>query len=304
MWFKNLRLYRLNQPVVADEHTLQQQLQEHSFKPCGAQELSRAGWVPPNPAAQDLLCHVSQGMIALAVRQQERLLPRAVVKEELEKRVRALETAEDRRIYRKEKKALEDEIMFDMMPRAFTRSRTHRLFIATDDNLVFVDAGSEAKADLMLNLLRESLGSLQVTPVGGKYDARVLLTQWLASGRCAPFELGDECELYDNANEKSRIRLKQHELTSDEVEALLNNGRSVAQLAIRLAGRVSAIVQQDLSLKRLGYGDVIEQQLNDASHDDAGAEFDAQFTLMALELRGFARALLEHTTAMQQPRAA
>jgi recombination associated protein RdgC len=303
MWFKNLRVYRLSQPFVADEETLQQQLAEHGFKPCGPQEIARGGWIAPNPAAPDMLCHVSQGMIALAMRQQERLLPRAVVKEELEKKVRALEEAEQRRVYRKEKKALEDELIFELMPRAFTRSRTHRMFIAADDGLIYIDASSDAKADLLLNLLRESIGSLQVTPIAGKYDARHLLTSWLASGRCAPFELGEECELYDNANEKARVKLKNHELNGDDVDRLLKNGRSVAQLAVRLPGRVSAIVGQDLSLKRLQYGDVIEQQLRDGNQDEA-AEYDATFTLMALELRGFVAALLEQGELRSEQRAA
>lgn len=305
MWFKNLRIYRLSQPLSAtDEETLQQQLQEQSFKPCGSQELSRAGWIAPNPAAQDALCHISQGMIALAVREQERLLPRAVVKEELEKKVRALETAEDRRIYRKEKKSMEDEIIFELMPRAFTRSRTHRLFVSPADALIFVDASSDTKAEMMLNLLRDSLGSLHVAPVAGKYDARHLLTGWLASGGCTPFELGEECELYDNANENAKVKLKNHELSGEDVDRLLKNGRSVSQLAIRLTGRVSAILHQDLTLKRLQYGDIIEQQLHDSSHDDAGAEYDAQFTLMALELRSFVNALLELCGTVEQQKAA
>jgi len=303
MWFKNLLVYRVSQPIIADEEILQEKLAEHSFKPCGPQEITRGGWIAPNPAADDMLCHVSQGMIALAMRQQDRLLPRAVVKEELEKKVRALETAEDRRIYRKEKKSMEDEIMFELMPRAFTRSRTHRLFIAADEGLIFIDASSEAKAELMLNLLRESLGSLQVTPIAGKYDARSMLTNWLATGRCAPFELGEECELYDNANEKAKVKLKNHELSGDDVDMLLKNARSVAQLAIRLPGRISAIVHQDLSLKRLQYGDVIEQQMYDGNQDEA-AEYDAQFTLMALELRSFVNTLLEHGGVVAEQKAA
>jgi recombination associated protein RdgC len=304
MWFKNLRVYRLSQPIIADEETLQQQLGEHSFKPCGPQEIARGGWIAPNPAADDMLCHISQGMIALAMRQQERLLPRAVVKEELEKKVRALETAEARRIYRKEKKAMEDEIMFELMPRAFTRSRTYRLFISNEEGLIYIDASSDSRAEMMLSLLRESIGSLQVTPIAGKYDARNLLTSWLASGNCAPFELGEECELYDNANEKAKVKLKNHELSGDDVDMLLKNARSVSQLAIRLPGRVSAIVHQDMSLKRLSYGDVIEQQLHDGNQDDAGAEYDAQFTLMALELRGFVNVLLEQGGVQETQKAA
>jgi recombination associated protein RdgC len=304
MWYKNLRLYHLNQDIQPNETELQAKLEQNAFKPCGPQELARSGWIAPNPAVPDALCHISQGLIALAAREQERLLPRTVVKEELEKRISALEDAEARRVYRKEKKALQDEIIFDLMPKAFTRSRTHRLFISPQDRLIFVDASSESKAELLLSLLRESLGSLQVTPVAGKYEARNLLTQWLASGRCAPFELGEECELCDNTNEKSRIKLKQFELTGEEIDDLLANGRSALQLAIKLPGRVSAIVHHDLSLKRLAYGDIIEQQQNDNRHDDAAAEFDATFTLMALELRHFVNALLEHSSAGAQSKAA
>ena len=47
MWFKNLQVYRFTKPFDMTPEELSEALQTKEFQPCGSQDLSRYGWVPP-----------------------------------------------------------------------------------------------------------------------------------------------------------------------------------------------------------------------------------------------------------------
>ena len=81
MWFRNARVFRFTKPFEITAEALEQQLQEDAFKPCGPQETSRQGWVPPMGKHSDLLVHSAGGYHLIALRKEEKLLPASVVKE-------------------------------------------------------------------------------------------------------------------------------------------------------------------------------------------------------------------------------
>ncbi|HEY7866689.1 MAG TPA: recombination-associated protein RdgC, partial [Psychromonas sp.] len=47
MFFKNLQIYRFTRPLEQDTDTLERNLEEFNFKPCGSQDISKLGWVFP-----------------------------------------------------------------------------------------------------------------------------------------------------------------------------------------------------------------------------------------------------------------
>ena len=83
------------------------------------------GWVSPiNGQADNVsFVHASQGCLMVCAKRQEKVLPAAVINEFLNEKVEAIQDAEGRTVGRKERQSLKDDVMMELLPKAFTRSR-------------------------------------------------------------------------------------------------------------------------------------------------------------------------------------
>ena len=99
MWFKNLQLFRLSGDFTHSTTDIENKLTDHLFEPCGKTEPSRYGWVSPFGDHNDQLVHSAGGFLLLCAKKEERVLPAAVVREQLDERVAKIEAAEARKVY-------------------------------------------------------------------------------------------------------------------------------------------------------------------------------------------------------------
>jgi recombination associated protein RdgC len=131
MWFRNLLVYRLTQNIPFDVETLEAALAAKPARPCASQELSTYGFVAPFGKGEDApLVHASQGFLLISTRKEERILPGSVVKDALKEKVDEIENEQMRKVYKKEREQLKDDIIQAFLPRAFIRKsgylRRHR----------------------------------------------------------------------------------------------------------------------------------------------------------------------------------
>lgn len=293
MWFKNLQLYRLTQPIELTAELLAEQLSEHRFQPCGSQELSRAGWVSPLGRHSDELVHESNGYLMVCSKRQDKILPSSVVNDFLEEQVLEIESTESRRVSRKERTSLKEEVIFSLMPKAFPRSSLQFAYISLRDNLLVINSSSEKRAEDLITDLREALGSLPLIPLAAKNLPIDLMTQWVNSGELTDnFELGEECELRDNADVSGVIRCKNQNLSSDEILNHLKTGMHVNKLALSWNERVDFMLDEKMAIKRLRFSDLVQEKADEAEVDDVAGQFDVDFTIMTLELSQFVAALM------------
>ena len=294
MWFKNLQLYRFTQPFELDATTLGQQLEEKAFTPCGSQDMTRSGWAPPLGRHGSEFVHATNGYLMICLKRQDKLLPAAVINEELEEKALEIESREARQLSRKERRALRDEVYFSLLPRAFVRSSLQFAYISPRDQLLVIDSSSAKRAEDLLQDLRDTLGSLSVIPLVPKHQPIEVMTGWVSSGQSgAGFELGEEGELRDNADISSVIRCKNQDLSAAEIVNHLKTGMHVSKLALNWQQRVEFVLDEKLTVKRLRFSDIVQEQASDAQADDAAAQFDVDFSIMSLELSGFIKALTE-----------
>ncbi len=294
MWFKNLQIYRFSQPFELDATTLGQQLEEQAFLPCGSQDTTRAGWVPPLGRHGSEFVHATNGYLMVCLKRQDKLLPAAVINEELEQKAQEIESREARQLPRKERRSLRDEVYFSLLPRAFVRSSLQFAYISPRDQLLIVDAASAKRAEDLLQNLRDTLGSLSVIPLASKHQPIDVMTRWLSSGHSeSGFEPGEECELRDNANINSIIRCKNQDLASTEIVNHLKTGMHVSKLALNWQQRLEFVLDEKLTVKRLRFADMVQEQASEIEAEDAAAQFDVDFSIMALELSAFITALTE-----------
>lgn len=85
-----------------------------------------------------------------------------MVKRELDERIESLEQKENRKLKKTEKQTLKDDVVMNLLPRAFSKNQQTAVWIDTENNLVHVDAASSKRAEDALALLRKSLGSLRL----------------------------------------------------------------------------------------------------------------------------------------------
>jgi len=293
MWFRNLLLYRLNQSFDIPPEQLQQQLSEHAFTPCGGLDTHRSGWESPLGRHGRELSHQTDGRLMLCLRREDRLLPPAVIREELEQKVVAIEESEARPVGRKEKSRIRDEIVVDLLPRAFTRSQRTFAYIDPRADLIVVDSASSTRAEELLNLLRETLGSLRVSPLRVSQAPAQLMTRWLENQPPAGFVSGDECELKEPVDNGAVIRVRKMVLDGPDLRQHLDAGMQATRLAIEWQERLQCVLGDDLCIRRLRFTDLVMEAAADVDADDAAARFDADFALMGAELANFIPAVIE-----------
>ncbi|WP_069383747.1 recombination-associated protein RdgC [Halomonas caseinilytica] len=286
MWFKHLHLYRLHGAPELDPADLEAALDEQAFRPLGGSEARRLGWCAPAGRAGTQRLHELQGQRLLTALRQERLLPAAVVREELDERVDALETAEGRKLRRQEKLTLKEQIYEELLPRAFVRSQKVDLWWDTQRALIAVNTSSRKRAEEVLDLLRETLGSLRVTPLASQTLPMRAMTTWLGDPASRPtdLQLGDQVELKAKGDD-GVLRARQVDLDSDEIQQLLEGGRQASRLALAIEGRLSFVLHDDLAVKNLNFDDALLDEASQSDDgDDALVRLETDFLLMTQAL--------------------
>ncbi len=294
MWFRNLLIYRLKSPFEYSTQTLQEHLQLDAFRDCTALEHFSYGWVPPLGKRSSELVHAASGRLLVAARKEEKVLPAAVIREEVERRVEAIEIAEARPVGRKQRQDLKDDVIHELMSKAFTKSNITYAYIDPTAQLLVVDAASTKKAEELISQLRHSIERLSLVPIQLKVNPAIVMTRWLnrdlSSGL---FEPQDECELIDGAEDGGIVRCRRQDLYSDELQAHLDAGKQVTRLSLLWNERIRCLVDKDFTIRRLKFEDIVGEELERMDSDDELALFDAQFALMVLELNAFIPAMIE-----------
>lgn len=291
MWFKNLRVYQFTQPfsLPAD---LDSQLAQYPFTPCGRHQLASFGFVSPFGERSEVLHHKVGDNILLCARKEEKVLPASAINAQLDDKAQAYADEHARPMPKKERAALKEDIVHEMLPQAFSRFSVIWAYIDLKGQRVLVDSSASNKAEDFTSLLRGALGSLPVKPWGAEQPGEVYFTQWLQQQASpTPFELGTDAELKGLGDEPATVRLKQQPLASDEIETHLTHGKVAVKLGLHWESHISFILEDDYAIKRLQFSDVVKEQNDDMAGADKADQLDADFSLMALELNALLDAL-------------
>jgi recombination associated protein RdgC len=284
MFFRNLTLFRFPTTTKLDE--LDSGLNECQLKPVGPLELSSRGFISPFGRDSEEMSHNRSDATWLAVGGEDKILPGSVVNDMLNKKLSEIEAKEGRKPGGKTRKRIKDELITDLLPRAFVKpSRTDAL-IDMGLGVVAVDSSSRKSGENVVSEIRRALGSFPALPLNAEVAPRSVLTGWVA-GEPLPegLSLGDECELRDPMEQGAVVKVQRMELQSDEIAKHLETGKQVTRLALTLDDHVSFVLGEDLIVRKFKLLDGVVDQLESTERDDLRAELDARFVLMAGEFR-------------------
>jgi len=288
MWFKNLYFFAFTRPFKWTEEELEQHLAEHPFTPCKSTEQSHFGWVNALGKHGNTLVHGASNNFLLCARKEEKMLPASVIKDILEAKVAELEAEQSRSATKKEKEQFKEDIIFELLPRAFSRINDTHGYISPANNIIVVNSSSRAKAEDFLALLRKVLGTLPVVSFNPEQAPDEIMTDWITEQNLGEqFTLGTEAEFNAVGDDGAVIRVKNQELTSEEIKHHIDAEKFAVKVALEWDEAMSFLLCDDLAVKRIKFFDVLQEQNDDIDKDDVLARLDADFSLMAGELNRF-----------------
>lgn len=286
MFFRNLTFFRFPTTLAKTLDDLDARLEECKLKPVGPSELMSRGFISPFGRDGATMSHRVGDAIWITLGGEDRLLPSAVINDQLGRKLAEIEEKEGRRLGGRARKRLKEDIVMELLPRAFVRPVRCSATLDLEHGFIAVDTSSRKTAENLVSELRHALGSFPALPLNAEASVRVILTGWLAGEPLPPgLSLGDECELKDPVDGGAVVRCSRHELQVDEIRQHLEAGKQVTRLALVLDDHVGFVLGEDLVLRKLKFLDGAVDQLEGTEADGVAAELDARFALMSGELK-------------------
>lgn len=283
LWFKNAIIYQLNNDTLLDKNAIEKAIKSVPFTPCGNIDTIKMGWVSPyNDNYHDDFIIDMQGHLLLRIKKETKLLPAPVIKQALLEKIDKQEQALSRKLTKNEKATLKDEVMIDLMPRAFSKYNHYWLWIDTINKRIILDTSSFKQAEDILAILRKELGVLALTPLSIEKPVEQIMTTWVKEKlNFAPFILGDQAELKDPLEGNGIISCKNQDITSDEMMIHFDSGKWITKVKIIDERGVNFIVNNDLTLKRIKFDSSVLDENEDIGTDEFDKKLEADFFIMA-----------------------
>lgn len=278
---KAMLLYRILDPLhiklLNDWERLADTLAECPAKqPTGSQWGTR-GFDKPSPTFSDQLVWSGEGDSTLfTVYFHERQLTGANIRDHLLERIHKVESREQRSCYRKEIAQMKDEVIAELLPKAFIKHSAVQMIVK--GNLLIVGTSSAKRAEDCLATLREAIGSLSVRPFTTKLAPELWLTDLMRSAVTSDLKLLDSAKLTNSV--KDVVTFKGVDLTDDEPQAYLGQGFHVAALALNLLDEFYFVVTDQLIFKSMKFSDILMDRVLDDSQGDGAAIIDGNLILI------------------------
>jgi recombination associated protein RdgC len=145
-----------------------------------------------------------------------------------------------RKVYKKERDQIKDEIIQAFLPRAFIRRSSTFAAIAPKQGLILVNSASPKRAEDLLSTLREVIGT-PGAPADGKPRRPRDHDRVGHHPEAADFFVLDECELRDTHEDGGIALRKRQDLTSEEIQLHLSTGKVVTQLSLAWQDKLSFV---------------------------------------------------------------
>jgi recombination associated protein RdgC len=299
MWFKNLSFFALEGKSSFEATTLGEALAAQPLRQPGPLELECFGFESPYGPDATFVQAVDGGL-GLRLGQAARLLPGGVVAEYIQQRMDEIKHKEGRMVGKKERARIKDEVIAELLPRAFIVNSFVDAYVDTKAGWVLVDSASRKRAETLCSEVRKATGSLPLAKPAEALSLQTLLSGFIDQPDSLPdgFTLGDEIEL-KHPEDGAVARCRKMSLDGEEIQKHRESGKLVTQLALDFDERLSFVVTDTGCLKKLKFFDVVREQLDSSSDQSRAAQQDAEFALLQVELRNMLPRLLKACPLVQ-----
>lgn len=280
MWFTNLCAWRLRDAdALPAAEELAEKLEEKAFVPCGPHATESIGWVAPAHGVHESLVHTAMDRHLICIQIESKVLPASVVRDFVEDEVEELQTQQSRKLRAAERQEIKERVTLELLPRAFTRTKRIHALIDHKAGWILINASSPRQAETLTGFLRETIGTLPITPILSKSPPHAAFGRWLAGEEPGfNFTLANNCELREPGDGGAVVRVTNFELLSPEVQQHLQGGLNAVKVGVNWDEKIELQLADDLIMRRLRFSETLEI---DDGDDDLAARFDADFALMS-----------------------
>lgn len=282
--FRNVRFYRIEGKWSESEEALSQKLSSAAFKSCGPLTERSSGFVAVDAESSDSLARRVNGADLFRLRSQSRLLPHAVIAEELELRIGEYRERMNEAPSPREKRRLKAEARDELMPKAMLKSDKIWGYYDLKEKVIGLDVLHDAAAERFLRRLQASLDGINIRPLQFKKPVDELLAAIFLNSAPKQFALGRECRMQDLGDASSVVRWTAFDLSDASIRNHVAHGMRLTHLAIEYDNIMSCVLNENgviSKLRLLGMDDDSEH------HADPLARLDAEFALITGTLRRF-----------------
>lgn len=283
--FKSITIYNITKGWERPTGSaIEAALKKLFFRPLGATEKESIGWVSPRPQEHSPLLEVINGHWILKLQTESKSVPAGALKKAVEARCKKIADETGRKVGRKEKKELKEEIELELLPRAFSKTSATMVWVDVTNGRMVVGSSSKRAADdvvkVILKTTQEAGNAIPLESLMTEQSPSAAISHWLLEKEApAGFTVDRDLELRQPNEEKSAVRYARHNLEIDEVVAHIKSGKVPTQVAMTWTDRVSFVLSADLSLKKI---ELLDEVFADSTDEDNG--FDGDVTIYTGEL--------------------
>lgn len=287
MFFKNVIAYRFDPeltvrvPCVRNQipsqlevdlgkKSLEELMPNQASVPCGSFDKRTIGWV--QHASGDFARELVPGAFLLQFGVEEKILPPAVVKDELAKLTAAKAEEQGYPCGKRQIREIKEAVSTQLLAKALSRRRTTRAILNVVQGWLFVEASSLARAEDVTSLLRETLGSFPARHIETKHTPSDAFPTWLLGQPSGNFTVETDLELAAMTKDRAKIKYSGGELVLDSPELRANLQRmAVVRLGLSWRDRLAFVADNQLRLKKLQWLGVESKPAEDATQEEIEA---------------------------------
>lgn len=280
--FRNVRFYRLESAWPAAEDDVSQALAKAGFKPCGPLTERSSGWMPVSQDAGESLARRLNGADLIKLRSQSRVLPPAVIREELEARIEEFRNRMQEAPSPREKRRLKAETRDELLPKAMLKSDKIWGYTDLKEKVVGIDTAQASVAERFHRRLNAAIDDLNMRPLQFKKPVGDLLTGIFLGSAPKQFGVGRECRMQEADDVGSIVRWTNFDLSDKTIRNHVANGMRLTHLAIEYDNVLACVLDENGVISKLRCLGM------DEDSEDGGdplARLDAEFVLVTGTLR-------------------
>jgi recombination associated protein RdgC len=296
MWFKQAQIFKLSTPITENVETLSLQLQPLAFRPCLPSFPFSYGWVPPieeEGGKEAALVHKINNCLLICLQFEEKILPMSIVRQELNKKVKELEVLRDKKMSRKEKYTLKEEITHTLLPKAFSKLSAAYAYMDIKNSWLVLDTTNASRTDKFMTHLKKSLPDLGIEPIVATKLAPTL-TQWLLHQNYPQiFSVEKSCVLNDVQQKNRVIRCQQQNLFANGIRSFIEDSCQVKQLALCWQDSIQFVLTEKFFLLSVKFPEKISEQSQEMEPETKQQQFMADFFIMTGIFSGLLKDLFD-----------
>lgn len=268
---RNALVYKASLPSAT---ALTKHLEEHPFAEPLPNALGSIGFV----ARRENLVDTFPGGLAFSVRIDDKIIPAASVKAEVEKRTKViLEQTGRRRLSKNEKAELKEAVTLEFATRALVRTKVVTAFYDIDNQYLIVPVTSRKVADRIISLLIQAAGSVKTETIhvsDAKHGLTTRIQAWLEGDEYAfgDFNPSGEAAL---AMDGQKVAVKMLSLTNakEGLQEALRDGFTISSIGLQSTDEMRFRLTEDFAFKAIDFPTVPnEEEIEDAWLHEASVQ--------------------------------